>query len=85
MSLWPTQLQEDGQGKIIGYLYRSLNTLDNKIQYNNIHYNIVKELWEYIESVYYGNDNLTQQYDMCQALFCMDTKGKTLSQIYIWV
>ena len=43
----------------------------------------MKELWDYIESVYPRKDNLTHLYDLCQILFHMKAKGKTLSQIYI--
>ena len=67
----------------LGIMKLISNTLDNEIQDNTIHYNIVKELWKYIESVYFGKDNITELYDLFKTMFCIEVKGKTLSQIYI--
>ena len=65
--------------RLLGFIF---NSLDGEVQDNTIHCETVKELWEFLKSLYSGKDSLTQLYDLCQALFHLDGKGKTLSQIY---
>ena len=58
------------------------NTFIIEVENNTIYYQIIKQLWESIESLYFGRDNLPQIYNFTLSLLQIDVNGKTLSKKY---
>ena len=53
--------------------------MDLKIQDLVMHTSVVKEMWDYLEKLYLGKNNLNRVFDIIQKMFKSKKGNKTLS------
>ena len=69
-------------GEVAQLISQILNSLEQKVHDMVMHTLIVKEMWECLEELYSGSNNLNKVYDVVHELFWGKKADKPLSQYY---
>lgn len=63
-------------------LYQMLNSMDSQVVDLVTHIDTVKELWDYLEILYSGQNNMARIFDVSQEFFRMSRDGRPLTQFF---